>query len=159
MPRAGQVRLRISRKAALEAARWLECSFGETPQWALRLASKFRKSAKRKGNAIFTTLVDKDDARAFAACRDAAVITRSAPPSTIEMMKDCKGRRGRRMLTQVERDAREQGLEPSTIDERHRKRVAREARYERAVRDWLDQHGTIIGSAGDPSAENSFPTK
>jgi hypothetical protein len=106
-------------------------------------------------------LVDLDLARNFARLREAAIITKTAPPAMVAMMAACEGRRGRRPLTQIEREAREQGLVPSTSDERHRKRVASAARSERAIREWGQKHGSLLGAASQSGGEpgTRFPKK
>lgn len=159
MPRAGQVRLATNRQAVAEAAMWLDGFFPEPPAWAAALSAIFRKAAERKRqHTRFTMLIDRQLADQFANRREAAVLSGTAPPSVIQMMQSCAAGRGRRELTQAEREAREKGLERSTSDDRHRKRVAREARYERAVRGWQSSHGSLLGSAGTEAA-GAFPKK
>lgn len=56
-----------------------------------------------------------------------------------------KRRRGRPTNSHAKREEIEGGKVPN-VDERHRKRVAREARYERRFRGWLAKNGGLIGA-------------
>lgn len=158
MPRAGKVRLLVTREGAINAANWLSAFFDPQTEWAARLESIFRKAARRRGRARlrFTLLLDRDDAREFGKRRDVAVVTRSASVATIQMMESCQGRRGRRPLSRAQRAQR--ASRAVAVEERHRLRLAREARREHALDEWHREHGSILGAVGT-DALDSYPGK
>lgn len=160
MPRKGQVRLSATRMSAMRAARWLDSFFYEQPSWAVTLSAAFRKAAARKrSTSRFTMLIDVTIARQFAASRDAAVTSRTALPDVLDMMNACRGRRGRPRLSRRQQEERENG-NVEHLDERHRQRVAREAKYNRALDRWFEEHGSLMGSATlDGEAFRTFPKK
>jgi hypothetical protein len=137
----------MTSRTAIQAADWLAVVLAPQPDWAIRLEAALRKAAARRGRARlhFTTLIDRESAREFGKCRELAAVTRTGGPAVIQMMEACRGRRGRRPLSLRQQERRETGT--FMVENRHRQRVARQARYERALREWQEKHGSLLGSA------------
>lgn len=178
MPRAGQVRIPLTRRMAADTADWLANVYvpppadgigGLTPadqelqiEQARCLASILRKSARRRrSNENFVCLVERELARWIGAKWEAVALTRGAlvadnaagfigVPFNVQralasFRAAAGGRPGRPRLSLAKLERRESG-EVEHLDERHRKRVARRARYERRVADWHRRGNTFLGS-------------
>ncbi|MDF3607915.1 hypothetical protein PE067_18285 [Paracoccus sp. DMF-8] len=160
---------------AVVAARWLRGTaipalrdmpgtilggdYSETVERLDRLARVLSNAGKRKRAANeFSALIEIEDAAAFAraisVCRPAWPLRHSpAIMRLADAMRDggARKRRGRKSLTAVQIGARVSGR--LAVDERHRKRLAAQARHSAALDHWyaeLRAHGRTILTADLP---------
>lgn len=176
MPKAGEIRVRLTVAQAAGSAEWLLGSFIERGWWgrrrpgqddqdrAAQLGRQLLKIATRKRSvSVFTAYVDRELARWFGAL-DVVIVFRgailggSAPHSVRQAMNRFRAAAetgpGRPRLSLPAVEERETGA-VRHLDPRQRKRMARRARHERAVAEWHARGRSVAGSAGtdDPYPE------
>jgi hypothetical protein len=168
MPRAGQVRIVLCRDDAAATSFWLlnsyaSESFGgdadaEQSAKATALGELLGKMSRRRRRAAsFTTLIDRELAAWLGAKAEAVIVlsclTRVLPvprrvfETMVRFKEAAIGRRGRPALAAKAVEERAQG-HIRHMDLRHRKRMLRRSRYERAWAAWNARGNTIAGSAG-----------
>lgn len=116
-----------------------------------------KAASRRRPSATFTILVEKSLATWFGAMSDTATVFYSVsripavPQSVYDAMLLFKLAaskvRGRNRLSAADVDARAESV-VKHLDPRHRKRMARLARYNKAFAEWSARGNTIAGSAG-----------
>ncbi len=130
------------------------------------LGAIFQKVGRRvRSRSHFETLISREDALWLAKLYEALVVGRytmpadnergvvSAPRSVMSVFRQCaekaKCRRGNRRLTREKLRLRVLG--ETSVEERHRKRLARRFRYQAAYDAWAAAGGTLL--TGPPPPE------
>lgn len=176
MPKAGQVRVRLTKDQAAASGAWLLARYLEggngqrlpsesDARRAQALGQQLLKMARRRRTlSEFTAYVDRALAEWFAEMSWVViyrgVIIRGSAPSGVRDALKCFERavtvcRGRARLWGMPVAKRATGL-VRYLDLRQRKRMARRVRYERAWAEWSARRNSIAGSAGsdDPPPKN-----
>jgi hypothetical protein len=169
LPKAGEIRVRLTTAEAAAAAEWLLGRFLERGWWgrrppdeddqkrATKLGQQLLKIGTRKRSvSAFTVCVDRELASWFGALDvvisvEGIVLAAGAPHLLRRAMRRFRAAsgtgRGRPRLPLSAVEERETGA-VRHLDPRQRKRMARRARHERTVAEWHARGRSIAGSAG-----------
>jgi hypothetical protein len=184
MPNAGEIEVHVTRRTIGAVAIWLTVQHvplataslavsvfaDESAQSRLdelvRLADLLQKAALRKrAKTLFTINIPRGQAEALVSAIESSVVAKlelngSVHRALAQFRAAIRSRRGRRTLTGIELAARSRSgssTDPrykSIDDARHRKRLVRRDRWERAIDEWLqglaDRGEAILTTTAPP---------